>query len=95
MAVVRTTGQKLLGYLDHPRCCGPFPVGENRVKFGGTRIVSQGPRPHGQTPYEPIVEDIVIDIEAWHTLEGDVLLFIQSYDEDFIKSLPGFTPITP
>jgi hypothetical protein len=26
---------------------------------------------------------------------GDVVLFVQSYDEDFIKSLPGFTPVTP
>ena len=96
--VVRVEGQKLLGHLDHPRCRGPFPVGENRVKFDawrrGRELFPNDPGPTGK-PYEPIVEHIVIDIEAWPTREGDVVLFVQSYDEDFIKSLPGFTPVTP
>jgi hypothetical protein len=79
MAVVRTTAHKLIGYLDHPRCRGPLPDGENRVKFDawrrGREWFHKDPGPTGK-PYQPIVEHEVIDVEAWPTPEGDVWTYL-------------------
>jgi len=96
--VYQAGGNTLLGYLDHPRCCGPLPDGVRHVKFDawfrGRGWFHENPGPTGN-PYALSVQHDVIEIEAWNTREGDVSLYVQSHWEDFVKSLPGFTPVTP
>jgi hypothetical protein len=52
-------------------------------------VVSRGPGPNA--PYQPKTEKKLVDIEAWDCAGGEILVVVQSYDEDFIRSLPGFT----
>jgi hypothetical protein len=96
--VYKADGTTLLGYLDDPRCRGPLANGVRHVKFDawfrGREWFHENPGPAGK--YQPKTEPKVIEISAWPTREGDdVSLYVQSYYEDFIKSLPGFTPVTP
>jgi hypothetical protein len=91
--VVRAGGRELFGHLDHPKCRGSLSPGPHRIEFEawfrGREWFHEDPGPNA--PYQPKTEKMVVDIEALVSGGREIILIVQGHEEDFVRSLPGFT----